>query len=84
MKIETEVDFRSVQLREEEIVYFVSDKIIDETQTRNKYVTSNVFRLLEDIDNPNLSISDSEKERFFKKHISSITIEDLEAIVNSK
>lgn len=84
MKIEAEVDFRSVQLREEEIIYFVSDKIIDETQTRNKYVTAAVYRLLEDIDNPNLSIKEAEKERFFKEHFDSVTLEDLESIVNSK
>lgn len=84
MKIETEVDISSVRLREEEIIYFVSDKILDETQSRNKYVTANVFRLLEDIDNPNLSMRDAEKERFFREHFDSITLEDLESIVNSK
>lgn len=54
MKVEANVDIGNVKLNEVEIIYFVTDKIIEESMQRNKYVTSAVYRILEDIDNPEL------------------------------
>lgn len=84
MKIEANVDIGNVELNEEEIIYFVTDKIIEESMQRNKYVTSAVYRILEDIENPNLSLTDLAKDNFFRDNFDSITLEDLENIVRNK
>ena len=84
MKIITEVEFESTLLDSNSIIQILLENVDLERCLTSKPVTAALFKIAQTVENPNISIAESDKEMFFKEHFDEITLEDLETIVNSK
>lgn len=84
MKLVTEIEIESTTLDSDAVIQIMLENVDLERCLTSKPVTAALFKIAQTVENPNISIAESDKEMFFKEHFDEITLEDLETIVNSK
>ena len=84
MNITTELTIDTNEIDSDFIINILEDKIMEECFERHKPVTSAIFSLIENLENPNVSILENAKTIFFRENFDKISLSDLENLVNSK